>query len=117
MSLVQSISGAVIRAELDQPVMLGEVMLVGHERLLGEVVELDKRAATLQVYEETGGLAAGSPVFGAADTEIPRGSSSMGRRGEATGAGGSGTRARSCSSSGGAGGSSDAARIRDLPVR
>ena len=58
-----SISGAVIRADLDRDVMLGEVMLIGIERLLGEVVELEKRTATLQVYQETGGLAAGAPVF------------------------------------------------------
>jgi V/A-type H+-transporting ATPase subunit A len=60
---LESISGAVIRAELDRDVMLGEVMLVGGDRLLGEVVELEKRTATLQVYEETAGLAAGAPVF------------------------------------------------------
>jgi V/A-type H+-transporting ATPase subunit A len=60
---VESISGAVIRAEVDRDLMLGEVTFVGHERLLGEVVELEKRTATLQVYEETAGLAAGAPVF------------------------------------------------------
>jgi V/A-type H+-transporting ATPase subunit A len=58
-----SISGAVIRARLEHAVMLGEVMLIGDERLLGEVVELEHQMATLQVYEETSGLTAGSPVF------------------------------------------------------
>jgi V/A-type H+-transporting ATPase subunit A len=58
-----SISGAVIRARLERVVMLGEVMLIGDERLLGEVVELEHHTATLQVYEETSGLTAGSPIF------------------------------------------------------
>jgi V/A-type H+-transporting ATPase subunit A len=58
-----SISGAVIHADLEREVMLGEVMLVGKERLLGEVVELQNRNAILQVYEETAGLASGAPVF------------------------------------------------------
>ena len=38
-------------------------MLIGTERLLGEVVELERQTATLQVYEETAGLASGAPVF------------------------------------------------------
>jgi V/A-type H+-transporting ATPase subunit A len=43
--------------------MLGEVMHVGDDRLIGEVVELDGQSATLQVYEETAGLSSDAPVF------------------------------------------------------
>ena len=43
--------------------MLGEIVHVGDGRLLGEVIELEGRTATLQVYEDTAGLAAGVPVF------------------------------------------------------
>jgi V/A-type H+/Na+-transporting ATPase subunit A len=60
---LQSITGAVVRVQLTRAAMLGEVMHIGDERLLGEVVELEGDAATLQVYEETGGLTAGAPVF------------------------------------------------------
>ena len=58
-----AISGSVVHVDLDRDVMLGEVMLIGEERLLGEVVELENQSATLQVYEDTGGLASGAPVF------------------------------------------------------
>jgi V/A-type H+-transporting ATPase subunit A len=58
-----SIAGSVVRADVERDIMLGEVMLVGDERLLGEVVALESRSATLQVYEDTAGLPSGAPVF------------------------------------------------------
>jgi V/A-type H+/Na+-transporting ATPase subunit A len=41
---------------------LNEVVWVGEERLLGEVIRLDGDRATIQVYEETAGLALGEPA-------------------------------------------------------
>jgi V/A-type H+-transporting ATPase subunit A len=41
---------------------LNEVVWVGRERLLGEVIRIDGDLATVQVYEETSGLALGEPV-------------------------------------------------------
>jgi V/A-type H+-transporting ATPase subunit A len=61
--LLHFISGSVVRADMTTDVMLGEVVLIGNERLRAEVIELRGRSATLQVYEETAGLAAGAPVF------------------------------------------------------
>jgi V/A-type H+/Na+-transporting ATPase subunit A len=58
-----AIAGSVVHAEVDRDVMLGEVMRVGGEGLLSEVVALEDRSATLQVYEETAGLTSGAPVF------------------------------------------------------
>lgn len=40
-----------------------ELVRVGHEELLGEVIRIDKDKATIQVYEETSGLTAGDPVL------------------------------------------------------
>jgi V/A-type H+-transporting ATPase subunit A len=60
---IHAISGSVVTIALTRDVMLGEIVHVGEGRLLGEVIELEGRMATLQVYEDTGGLAAGSPVF------------------------------------------------------
>ena len=40
---------------------LNEVVRVGTERLLGEVIRIDGDLATIQVYEETAGLALGEP--------------------------------------------------------
>jgi V/A-type H+-transporting ATPase subunit A len=56
-----AISGSVVRAETDVPVALGEVARVGHEGLLGEVIALDGPTVTIQVYEDTAGLAPGAP--------------------------------------------------------
>ena len=56
------ISGAVVHARCDEPVALGEVVYVGDERLVGEVIALDRDVATIQVYEETGGLPLGAPI-------------------------------------------------------
>ncbi|WP_242360454.1 V-type ATP synthase subunit A [Anaeromyxobacter sp. SG17] len=41
---------------------LNEVVWVGEERLLGEVIRLERDLATIQVYEETEGLALGEPA-------------------------------------------------------
>jgi V/A-type H+-transporting ATPase subunit A len=41
---------------------LNEVVYVGEERLLGEVIRIERGVATVQVYEETAGLALGEPA-------------------------------------------------------
>jgi V/A-type H+-transporting ATPase subunit A len=41
---------------------LNEVVFVGEERLLGEVIRIEGGLATVQVYEETAGLALGEPA-------------------------------------------------------
>ena len=61
MNALTRISGAVVEAECESAVSLGEVVYVGRERLLGEVVALDSRIVTAQVYEDTSGLAPGDP--------------------------------------------------------
>jgi V/A-type H+-transporting ATPase subunit A len=45
-----------------EDVALNEVVRVGHEGLLGEVIRISGDLATLQVYEETTGLVLGEPV-------------------------------------------------------
>jgi V/A-type H+-transporting ATPase subunit A len=57
------VSGPVVRAVVTQTVSMSELMEVGHERLLGEVIELSGARAVLQVYESTEGLRPGAPVF------------------------------------------------------
>jgi V/A-type H+/Na+-transporting ATPase subunit A len=58
---ITRISGAVVEAECEGAVALGEVAEVGTQNLLGEVIALRGRIATAQVYEETEGLAPGDP--------------------------------------------------------
>jgi len=43
-------------------VALNELVLVGEERLLGEVVRIEGDLATVQVYEDTSGLRPGEPA-------------------------------------------------------
>ncbi|KAJ2163821.1 H(+)-transporting V1 sector ATPase subunit A, partial [Coemansia sp. RSA 551] len=40
-----------------------ELVRVGHEALVGEVIRIEGDKATLQVYEETAGLTVGDPVL------------------------------------------------------
>jgi V/A-type H+-transporting ATPase subunit A len=55
--------GSVVRARVSSPLGLGELVQVGEERLLSEVVALDGDVAALQVYEPIAGLRAHAPVF------------------------------------------------------
>jgi V/A-type H+-transporting ATPase subunit A len=45
-----------------------EVVRVGHQQLIGEVIEVGEDTCTVQVYEETSGLAPGEPVISTGDT-------------------------------------------------
>ncbi len=58
------ITESVVRARIDGPLTLAEQVWVGEERLTAEVIALKPDLATIQVYEETGGLHVGDPVFG-----------------------------------------------------
>ena len=59
---VVAAAGPVIRATGLPAISLGDVVRVGPARLLGEVIHLDRDEVTLQVYEETAGIAVGDPV-------------------------------------------------------
>jgi V/A-type H+/Na+-transporting ATPase subunit A len=56
------VAGAVAEARPLGDAFLYEMVRVGEHRLLGEVIRIDGDIATLQVYEETQGLALGEPV-------------------------------------------------------
>jgi V/A-type H+-transporting ATPase subunit A len=60
---IRAVAGSVLHVDLDREVMLGEMLHVGELRLQGEVIELERGSATLQVYEETAGLGVGVAVF------------------------------------------------------
>ena len=61
---VEWVSGPVVRAALEHPLQMMEMVHVGAERIVGEVIELGGHGATIQVYEDTTGLAPGAPVEG-----------------------------------------------------
>ena len=56
------IAGPTVVARGIPAAALNEVVWVGEERLLGEVIRVEGDLATLQVYEETAGLALGEPA-------------------------------------------------------
>ena len=58
------ISGPVLRAATDSGFRISESVLVGENRLLGEVIRIDASSITVQVYEDTSGLKPGDPVAG-----------------------------------------------------
>ncbi len=58
------INGPVIKARGSRHVSMLELVEVGDEHLVGEVIGLDGDMITAQVYEETSGMRPGAPVFG-----------------------------------------------------
>ncbi len=61
---VRRVVGPVVEAGGVTGVEMLELVYVGAERLVGEVVRIAGDAAWIQVYEDTTGLRAGSPVYG-----------------------------------------------------
>ncbi|KAL7294549.1 hypothetical protein TKK_0012076 [Trichogramma kaykai] len=59
---VEGVSGPVVTARRMRACAMYELVRVGHSRMLGEVIRLEADRATVQVYEDTSGLAAGDPV-------------------------------------------------------
>jgi V/A-type H+-transporting ATPase subunit A len=58
------VSGPVMRSSGGQFLSMYETVEVGAARLIGEVIALDGAVATLQIYEDTGGIRPGDPVVG-----------------------------------------------------
>ncbi|KAI0197147.1 vacuolar ATP synthase catalytic subunit A [Xylaria flabelliformis] len=59
---VYSVSGPVVVAEDLLGVAMYELVKVGNDELIGEVIRINADQATIQVYEETAGLTVGDPV-------------------------------------------------------
>src|SRR5512133_521793 len=58
------ISGPVVRARGSRHIGMLELVEVGDEHLVGEVIGLDGDIITAQVYEETSGMQTGAPIYG-----------------------------------------------------
>src|SRR6056297_3205810 len=59
--VIESVSGPVVTAK-DLDAKMNDVVYVGHEGLMGEVIEIEGDITTIQVYEETSDVAPGEPV-------------------------------------------------------
>ena len=62
------INGPVIEARGEGDFSMHDMVYVGKEKIIGEVIKLNKNVATIQVYEDTSGLKIGEEVLG---TEEP----------------------------------------------
>ncbi|MEE9612660.1 MAG: hypothetical protein V3W19_15520, partial [Desulfatiglandales bacterium] len=62
--IVSKVAGPVIVAKGMRGSQMYEVVRVGNENLIGEIIELDRDLATIQVYEETAGMSPGEVVTG-----------------------------------------------------
>ena len=58
---IESVSGPVVTAT-DLDARMNDVVYVGDEGLMGEVIEIEGRITTIQVYEETSDVSPGEPV-------------------------------------------------------
>ncbi len=65
---IQRISGPAVIAEGMMGARMYDIVRVGDESLVGEIIRLDGETAFVQVYEDTGGLKVGEPVV---STGIP----------------------------------------------
>lgn len=61
---VSRVLGPVVHAKGVSRAKMMELVEVGEERLIGEIVRLDGEYIAIQVYEDTTGLTPGSPVYG-----------------------------------------------------
>ncbi|MDZ7705819.1 MAG: V-type ATP synthase subunit A [Trueperaceae bacterium] len=59
---VQRISGPAVIADGMYGARMFDIVRVGEEKLVGEIIRLDGNTAFVQVYEDTGGLKVGEPV-------------------------------------------------------
>mmetsp|Transcript_19415 Transcript_19415/g.52236 ORF Transcript_19415/g.52236 Transcript_19415/m.52236 type:complete len:608 (-) Transcript_19415:1055-2878(-) len=60
---VFSVSGPVVIAENMSGSAMYELVRVGHQKLVGEIIRLEGDTGTIQVYEETSGLTVGDPLI------------------------------------------------------
>jgi len=63
-SKIVKVSGPLVIAEGMQGSSLFDVVHVGEQGLIGEIIEMREDMASIQVYEETAGLGPGMPVVG-----------------------------------------------------
>lgn len=62
-NIIYGINGPVVTVRGETDLSMMEMVYVGNNRLIGEVIGLDKSFTTIQVYEETTGMKPGEPVF------------------------------------------------------
>ena len=62
--VIYGINGPVITVRNSRKFSMSEMVYIGNDRLIGEVIKLDSNQTIIQSYEETSGLCPGDPVVG-----------------------------------------------------
>lgn len=62
-NVIYSINGPVVSVKGKTDLQMTEMVFVGNQRLIGEVIRIDSGETVIQVYEETSGLKPGDPVY------------------------------------------------------
>ena len=60
---IEGVNGPVVTVKGGRGLAMMDMVEVGTERLIGEVVSVEGDVTTVQVYEDTTGLMPGMPVF------------------------------------------------------
>ncbi|KAM6568175.1 hypothetical protein CsatB_016160 [Cannabis sativa] len=60
---VRKVSGPVVVADGMAGAAMSELVRVGHDNLIGEIIRLEGDSATIQVYDETAGLMVNDPIL------------------------------------------------------
>lgn len=60
---IYSVSGPVVVGEKLSGCAMYELVKVGNERIVGEIIKISGDKVTIQVYEETSGLMVGDPIY------------------------------------------------------
>jgi V/A-type H+/Na+-transporting ATPase subunit A len=63
-NIIYGINGSVVTVKNSRSFSMMEMVYVGNERLVGEVIGITDQFITIQVYEETTGLRPGEPIYG-----------------------------------------------------
>eukprot|EP00959_Pyramimonas_sp_CCMP1952_P456016 9472479-Pyramimonas_sp.AAC.1 len=60
---IKKVSGPVVVADKMSGAAMYELVRIGKNQLIGEIIRLEGDTATIQCYEETSGLEVGHPVY------------------------------------------------------
>ncbi|MBA5745641.1 V/A-type H+/Na+-transporting ATPase subunit A [Aerococcus sp. 150760007-1] len=63
-NLIYSISGPIVKIAGPTDLSMQEMVHVGEDKLVGEVISINEKETTIQVYEETAGIRPGERVYG-----------------------------------------------------
>lgn len=62
-NIINGINGPVVTIKGQTDLEMMEMVYVGNDKLIGEVIKIDSSKTTIQVYEETSGIKPGEPVY------------------------------------------------------